>query len=559
MKSVFYTLLMTIGFSFLGECNNPQPEASKLLEQAERLIENSPDSAMRLVDSLFYPEKSLSRKHYMRFLVTQVQAKYKTCRPIHEDTLIFRARDYFSVRNKDLRITALAWFYSGCVYRERKEYGEAMQHYSTAGNYAVKTGDTGLQGLVQYNTGDLFAEQGLHKEALEYYRNAARFYGAEPEKQAQCFSATGQMYALLSQPDSALYSFHEGLKIAETGENRDLQSLLAQNLSVMYKKVKQFDKAGTYLWRSFRLNADSAEVPRYYLNFAGLYSGMGQPDSAACYTEQLKQHINAADDNYFKVSAYSYLADWEKEQSNYEGAFAYQSERMNTLNRIMEERANQSVYEMHLKYDYGQMQKQYYRDLSVRRLWIIALLAMVIMGGALFSWYWVRQKNRQAEIQRNIDTLKEMKRDLESTVYQKQLDLRKDLLMEFDVVRKVIELNREIIQPGKPATEDSFWIKRFNKIVYGEESIEEAWDALFRIFNTMRPGFSVKIQEKYPDLTETEFRVCILTYAGFRVKEISLILQQSVHAIQTRRTNIRRKMGMEPSGDIAGHIDRLPG
>jgi tetratricopeptide (TPR) repeat protein len=172
MRIFVYSILMVVGLSLLGACN-PQPEAAELLRQAESLVDTHPDSAMRLIDSLFYPEKSLRREHYMRFLVTQVQAKYKTYRPIGEDTLIFLACDYFSVRDKDPRTTALAWFYSGCVHREREDYGKATQHYKEAETYAARTANPGLQGLIQYNLGDLFAVQDLYPNALESYKIAA--------------------------------------------------------------------------------------------------------------------------------------------------------------------------------------------------------------------------------------------------------------------------------------------------------------------------------------------------------------------------------------------------
>ncbi|MDD2511760.1 MAG: hypothetical protein PHS71_00715, partial [Proteiniphilum sp.] len=95
MRSLLFTIVVAAGMSFFFACN-PQPEASSLLEEAGHLVERHPDSAMLLIDSIFYPEKSFNHAYYMRFLVTQVQAKYKTYRPIHEDTLIFRARDFFS-------------------------------------------------------------------------------------------------------------------------------------------------------------------------------------------------------------------------------------------------------------------------------------------------------------------------------------------------------------------------------------------------------------------------------------------------------------------------------
>ena len=73
MRILIYTILLAVVIVFLSACN-PQPQANRLLEQAEKLVDNYPDSAMWLIDSLFYPEKSLNKEHYMRFLVTRVQA-----------------------------------------------------------------------------------------------------------------------------------------------------------------------------------------------------------------------------------------------------------------------------------------------------------------------------------------------------------------------------------------------------------------------------------------------------------------------------------------------------
>ena len=104
-------------------------------------MEDRPDSAMRLVDSIFYPEKSLRKPQYMQYLVTRVRARYKNYRPVAEDTLVFKATDYFVSKGKDPRRITLAYFYSGCVHRERKEYDKAMQHYKEAEHHAAQTGD----------------------------------------------------------------------------------------------------------------------------------------------------------------------------------------------------------------------------------------------------------------------------------------------------------------------------------------------------------------------------------------------------------------------------------
>ncbi len=254
-----YIKFIVINFALLGiiACN-PQSEADSLLTKAQEVVENHPDSAMQLIDSIFYPEKSLSNKRYMEFLVTQVQAKHKTYRPILTDTLIFEARNYFEKKNKYPDQTALAYFYSGCVYREQQQYDKAMQHYKKAENFASQTGNINLRGLVEYNMGDLLWGQGYYRQALAQYSQAADIYahpsGDFHEKQAHCFGAMGRMFALLGQPDSAFVCFQKGLEIAEHAQDNKLQSLLAQNLSIMYKEIDEYEKSEFYLRQSFMLN-----------------------------------------------------------------------------------------------------------------------------------------------------------------------------------------------------------------------------------------------------------------------------------------------------------------
>ena len=49
----------------------------------------------------------------------------------------------------------------------------------------------------------------------------------------------------------------------------------------------------------------------------------------------------------------------------------------------------------------------------------------------------------------------------------------------------------------------------------------------------------------FPNLTETEYRITLLTYAGMSVKDISVILHLSAHTVQTYRTGLRKKFGID--------------
>lgn len=548
------TLICTVIAVFLLVACNPQNQAPTLLREAQSLVEDRPDSALKLIDSIFYPEKSLKKKEYMEYIVTRVQARRKTQIPVKDDTLIFKAIEYFSQKDKEVRNASLATFYGGSVYREQKNYEKAMHLYKEAVSYALTIKDLDLQGLIHYNIGDLLADEGLYMKALEEYREAERLYNLSndvDDKRAYCFSAIGRMHLLLGNVDDALSAFYSGFKLAETAKDIVLQSLLTQNLSIAYCEIKQYKQAENYLYKSFVLNQNVEELPRYYLNFAKLYQFTKQPDSVVVYVNYLKQEIEQSNNLYLKASAYDFLAEWEKQQARYAEAFLYQNQRMEVLTNIMENRNKQSVYAIQQKYDFEKYQNRYNQKLVLYQRWIINLLIILIIGGVLISLFMSRHKRIRQLAMQKIATLKEMNRDLEISNNQKRQDLRRQLLWRFDVAKKVLEMNKSSI-----SQKEKIMLQQLNRTLYGDTNSEERWDILFHTFNDTLPGFADKIRETYSDLTESEFRICLLTYSGFRVKEIALILEQSNNTIQTRRTQLRKKIGIERGQNLADFLDK---
>ena len=548
MRSLLFTIVVAAGLSVLSACN-PQPEASSLLEEAEHLVEKHPDSAMLLIDSIFYPEKSLNHEYYMRFLVTQVQAKYKTYRPIHEDTLIFRARDYFSGRgDKEPRMAALAWFYSGCVYRERGDYGKTMQHYKEAEIYAARTANPGLQGLVHYNLGDLFAVQDLYPKALENYKAAAQFYREHPEEEAYSLSAVGRMFLLDKNPDSAFFYFQKGLNAAKPTNDKILQSLLAQNIGVAYQETGQYDEAERYFRQSFQYNQDKKDQARYYLNFAELYSQMERQDSAALYTGKLKNSVDSSDNNYIKASAYRFLAEWEKARGNNNEAFGYQNKRINSLNRIMDDRKNHSVYEIEQKYNYEQQQNRYNLRFIRFQQWLMVLMGVLLVVAIAFLflfWRMLKERTAKLRMQENVNTLRETTKDLLSAGEEnrlKEIALKETLQWKLDVLKKTVQLKYKMSEKEQETHQPLF--DNLDKILF-DKNTKTPWMDIRQTVEHLNPGLRLFIRQQYPTLSDAEYDVCILSYAGLSVQEVAFALNQSEHTIYKARTNLHKKIGAD--------------
>ena len=64
---------------------------------------------------------------------------------------------------------------------------------------------------------------------------------------------------------------------------------------------------------------------------------------------------------------------------------------------------------------------------------------------------------------------------------------------------------------------------------------------IFEAFNEAHPDAVAKLKAAYPDLTDTEMDVCVLSHFAFRVKEIADILELRENTVAKYRSSIKKK------------------
>jgi tetratricopeptide (TPR) repeat protein len=132
-------------------CSQQTKTAKAILDEAENIVEQYPDSAFRLLNTVYFPE-DLSKKQYNRYVLLMMQAKDKSYRDITADTVIFAAKAYYEKKN-DAPNAAMAAYYCGRILHEQKKAEEAAEAYLEALQWADKTDDYNLKGLIHGNLG----------------------------------------------------------------------------------------------------------------------------------------------------------------------------------------------------------------------------------------------------------------------------------------------------------------------------------------------------------------------------------------------------------------------
>jgi len=306
------------------------------------------------------------------------------------------------------------------------------------------------------------------------------------------------------------------------------------------------------------LNKDSTKALRYYLNFAEAYAGIGQTDSSSYYSDILAQKIETNDKLPLKAAAFFFLATQARKNGNYDLAFDYQQKYAQIVEKISKERLQQSVYDVQQKYDFNKQQNKYNLQLMHRQRLIIIFISFFLLV-SLLSLFLLRriviQKNRLISIKNAVQTLNKTAKDLQrrqKTTNEKADQLRESLLWKFNVLHKSSLLKSELQQFDQMDTKHA--IARFDEIVYGENHPSQ-WNTLVDTIDEMHPGLSSFTRSTYPQFTETEFKVCLLSYTGLASKEIALLIYQSVHTVNMARTRIRQKMDLKEAGaDFNAHM-----
>ena len=95
-------------------------------------------------------------------------------------------------------------------------------------------------------------------------------------------------------------------------------------------------------------------------------------------------------------------------------------------------------------------------------------------------------------------------------------------------------------------------IRKFYKIVFGKEL--SGREKLFQALDELQNGLYDRLHNQYPHLKDDELHLCCLSCESLRDVDIAVILETSVHMVQKRRSEIRKKTGIPPRGNFRDYL-----
>jgi len=546
-KYYLFLCLFAIGFSY----HNRSDRAENILSNAEMLVDTLPDSALVLLNKIQNPQR-LKKPQYYDYLLLRVQAKDKTFDDITQDTLIFKVKEYY-VHKKNVEKILLSTFYCGRVLREQQKFGEALETLLNAEPYLNQSKNINLKGLLEGSIGEIYYQQLLKEKAIKHFKLAVSFFHQAKNFKNEIIECNyiGNCYLLEGKSDSAFLYYFKALALANRHQFSREQAGIRESIGVAYRENKDFKNAENYFKEAWKYSVDSLKKASLSSNLAHLFESQGKNDSAITYLQKAINYLPSDKENFLSANIYKTWSAIEENKMNFEGAFEKYKLYNKHLASILNDNKNSAVLEIEGKYNFQRVEN-HNKQLLIERQKIL-LYSLVLLIVLMLSFLVVLRQSyvnlkKLKEAEKKIYQMKELARNFN----ENEDSFRSILLRHFDILKKtaLLEgyLNEEEKGKGKKL------LRKFNEVVYGSKDLE--WAVLYQTLDNLHNGFFERLKREFPNLDESEFRICCLTYDEFDNTEIAIVLNYSINTIQTKKSIIRKKLGIRSYGDIRDFLLR---
>ena len=556
-------MLLLLNVFLLAACSG-QKHWNTILDAAENIMDERPDSALVILDSLDQNSDSFSRRTKMRWQLLLTTAQNKCDTVFHSDSLQLVLTDYYD-RHGTPNERMMAHYLLGRAYSDMGEAPSALQCYLNAAECADTTDsecDLRQLSIVNMQTGRLFALQYLPDYAISFY-----------DKSAKWALEAGDTMLYINATEQKIYPLYE----LSDGHNLDSITTLVHR---EYVKRGLLEKAARATGSSilYHINNNHKEKARQLLDFIDNNVDsdlLENDDSWLIYkayhgkTHLAYGEIDAAEKAFrallpydsilsFKVMAYCGLMDVYGIRGIPDSVYKYtrayclanDSSNIFRYSREMEKMMNMYNYDrMRIKAVMSQRQ-------SDKKSFIILLVVTCAIAASVISFIMAKKRQEASKlkmlvqiekynslkesyiaIHHDVEALKDNEKNLNDILKAKEQALadKEQRIREYDA-----QLNTTQIDKGA-ATSDE--VEDLHKTAMkGTKADNSTLRDLRKLLKANDPEFLSMIKDEKHNISFRQENICILMRLGFSASEVAVLLGMSPQALSNSKKRLLHRL-----------------
>lgn len=417
-----------------------------------------------------------------------------------------------------------------------------------------KTADSAILLLAYNGVGIINYYQGDYKNAAIAYNKGLTFlptidFTKKNNRSAKqnILNNLGILYEEMKDYDKSEHYYNESLDFSKEINNQLAYASTLTNYGRLLHKQGKDSLALEYYIEALRIRTDLKDETGIILSYDGLgeyYFDLKRYDLAEKYLKQAISLASKAGDLLTVRRSSSHLFKIYELQNKYQLAFEtlalnkkvsdslFNDERTNKINQLKAE------FEAERKLNVAKA-KEREKELLYLLIGVGLLLSLIIVS---LLFYLQRNKIRNSLLQQA--HLKLEKESLEKDIELKNKELTANTMHLMQKNQLIDEISEKLTKIQMPMAEEPK--QAIQKVVTDLQSNlrpELLKEFEFR-FQQIHEDFYDILNERFPNLTPSERKLCAFLKLGMTSKEISAITHQNIKSLEIARTRLRKKLNL---------------
>ena len=523
-----------------GGCSSaPSPR----LVEVEELMEEEPDSASALL-RLITPGELRGDADNALYNLLLTQGCYKTYQPLPSDSLIRSAVDYYTGAGDDARLMR-ALYYQAMVMRERGSYESPLPVALHAEELARKLDSPLWLARTNELLSDIFYDNYNWEESMKHTEEAEIGYRTA-QKELNVRYILAHKALLLTQMreyDKSLRLIGDSILDSDVKTVSD-SVLMAYSLKIVISTLiykGDFTSAKEYMGRYDDFMKYYSPTENDYTNFAEIYIAEGDTLAAAEMLRNASGLTTGDNESYSLRLAKSH---YKVLRGDYKDAYGIMHDLLDSqvdkLNRI------QSESPLLIERNYYDTQVNITKQKVYWLKWVITLVSIVFVSLMVVGIiiYRLRMKVKNLEIIKSMNEIRILTDKVRLYIeLQKDEDEKKlsNHLLYRDRFRAVSLLGDEYFDNLELARQLKPIHKHAKKeIEYLRE--QSTLDTIELLVNENMDNIMQRLRREIPGLTDANYQLALLVYAGLSLRTICLIIDSTLHNLSNKVGRLRNKI-----------------
>lgn len=603
------TLCFMLFSCLLISCSKPSETLLPELSRAESLMQEYPDSALAILDSMQVPSPS-NEMQYATWCLFRTQAQDKNYIKHTSDSLINISLSYFEKHN-DVNKKVLSLYYKARVADDMRDAEEATTYYLQANDLAKEIKDYNSAQLISSHLGMLYMHRKLYDLAEPAIKEGYDYSVLTKDSASISYflSYLARVAGAVNKWDSCISYYNEAASIAEQSKKIRPLSLALGEISYAYIELNKYEQAINYL--------NKAQYIETKHNFNGLFQtqlALGiayiqaqKYDSAAYYLNKSLKSNNL----YTTARAYQNLYMLNEKQNKYEDAIAYNNLYQTYADSIAKIMHTKEVTGIQAKYEHEKLvnrnNKLEIKNGNILKYGLVILILIINITAVTIFIYQRKLLHKERYIQKNKEQIKnyiltisknestinnnnksiqsltenleestELKDHLnnKSKEIEQILDENKALRtvnktlqknidrysytyltkgdQDMDLFTKLVKQNAYLLEHERFLSEQLISrIEILNQLKEAPKHLtNEQWIEIIDMVNMLFDNYTLRLRTDFPSLTDEDLRHCCLIKLRLSIPAIAIETGISPTSVTKRKQRIRDKINQDKTAPL---------